>query len=454
MAARLLLLVVFMAVLSQFGGTLLRMFGVPNLIPLLRDGLLFALAALAVANTDVFKSREFFITILLCLLMIALNIGVAAFTDRHLAGLYYARLYLLPVVFAVAVRGLVMPASEGVVRSLSGMVLWIGVAINIVAFALFAAIEFNPNLIYTFLGVIKGDDLATVWYIAGGTWLRMGLPTTSPNALGMTLAFYLLLVVPLMLRGRRLLGVSRPVCVAAILIAVLALLMSFSRSSWLAVFVGGGLMFMLCRHEWNMGGPGAILKITGTMVTLSVLLLGVVLYVDSYSGGFILTWIELNLSGSDPSMKGHGDSFAIAIASLDEYFWLGYPKGTVGSRAYLFGGEMHNVENSFFALFFEMGVPMGMAYLALIASVLRGLWIHKSQWGVLAAFFTVAMFLPYVFEPEIVALFLLTYVLLGRAMQLAAEAEARGETLGAAAVPPKRRRATSTLAFQATVLDT
>jgi len=445
--ARLLCLVVFTAVLSQFLGMLLAMFGVPNVVQPLRDGLLFVLALSAISKTDIFEARGFYITLMLCVLMVVINIGVAAMTDRHLAGLYYARLYLLPLIFAMAVRGLVMPASLPVVRALTRMVLWTGLFITVLAFAIFVAIEFSPNLLYSFLGVVAGEELATVWYIAGGTWMRMGLPATSPNALGLALAFYLLLVIPLLLRGGGLLPVNRGVCILAIVLALLAMLMSFSRSSWLALAVGGGLMFLLCRREWGLGGPGAILKISVTLATLLVLLVAALLYADAYSGGFIGRWIDLNVAGSDPSMQGHGDSFWHAVSVIDEYFWIGYPKGTVGSRAALFGGAMHNVENSILTLFFEMGVPLGMVYLALIASVLKGLWLHRSQWGVVAAFGLCAMFLPYVFEPEMIALFLFISVLLGRAMQLA-EGAVPGRAPDAA---PARRRGGPGKSFQATV---
>jgi hypothetical protein len=56
--------------------------------------------------------------------------------------------------------------------------------------------------------------------------------------------------------------------------------------------------------------------------------------------------------------------------------------------------------------------------------MVRGLWIHKVQWGLLAAFTVSNMLLPYVFEPDVIALFLMLSVLTGRVMQGADRARA------------------------------
>lgn len=461
MAASLLCLVAFIAVLSQFGKVMSGMIGIPNVLPLVRDGLLIVLVLVALARTDIFKARGFFIAALLYVLLLVVNIGVAAMDGRHFAGVYYARLYLLPLLSAVAIRGLIMSAPDADIRRMVRTVFWCGLFIIVSAFGIFVAIEINPPLVYTMMGGIEGQQLATAWYIAGGTWLRMGLPAVSPNSLGLILAFYLLLLVPLMMDGRyiQMRAWTRGL---VILLTVLAMAMSFSRSSWIALLLGGGVIFALCHREWGIGSASGLMKVAGVLGVMGVLIGAALVAVDGYSGGFISQWLDLNKSGTDPSMVGHGESFTDALAAIDDYFWLGYPKGTVSARAMLFGEEINNVENSIIAAFFDMGVPLGMVFLVLVGCLLRGLWVHKSQWGMLAAFSFCCMFLPYVFEPDIIALFMTCSVLLGRALQRSAEiAAAPGGGVDIETSPeprgPKSRRArrlADASAFQATVFET
>ena len=451
MAARILCIVAFIAVLSQFGGTLAGLVGLPNPVPAVRDCVLFTLGLYAIYRTDVFKARGFFIAVLMTLLLLIVNIAIAAASDLHFAGVYYARLYLLPVIFAVAARGLLLQASPQEVRALARIVFWCGLIIVLVGFGLFAAIEVRPDLLFSLMGALEGQTLATAWYIAGGTWLRMGLPATSPNAFGLILALYLMLVIPLLIDGRFLV-VNKFMRVLVIGATLLAMLMSFSRSSWLALALGGFVMFVLCRREWGLASPAAILKLSAALFIMMMLLVVAVLAVDSYSGGFIVRWIELNASGTDPSMQGHGKSFVDALEALPDYFWIGYPKGTVSARALLFGGALHNAENSIISVFFEMGVPLGLVFLTLVVFLLKGLWVHKIQWGVVAGFGLCAMFLPYVFEPDMIALFLTVTTLLGRAMQLSQQGLA--DNLTPTPHGPKLRPGASThKAFQATVFD-
>jgi hypothetical protein len=453
MAARLLCLVAFAALVSQTGSNLMAAVGLPgSLIPLSRDGLLLLLAARAIQQADFFKSRSFYIGVVLCLFVITADIVVAAVTDQHMAGLYYGRLYLLPVIFAIAARTLLLHASPQALQGAVRFFFWSGFVVILVALALFVAIEVQPTLLSVLMRSAEGEQLATAWYIAGGVWLRMGLPATSPNAMGLAMAFYLMLIVPVMIRGR-MLAVGRVFGGTVTLLALLALLMTFSRSSWLGLMLGTFLIFMLCRQEWGMGGMGVLLKVAATGLVLIVLLGVALALVDSYSGGFISSWIELNTQGTDPSMQGHSESFTQAFEALSEYFWLGYPKGSVGARAMLFGGEAHNVENSFLILFYEMGVPMGMAYLGLIAFLLKELSVHKSQLAVLAIFGVCCMFLPYVFEPEIVAMFLVTYTLLGRAMQLADQRDADGVSADNTPVLPAPLKKKARTGFQPTVFE-
>lgn len=416
-AGRLLCLIAFVSLLSQFGKTLLGMAHVPNIIPPLRDGLLLLLVLFAIGRTDVFKARGFYLWALLCIAAISGTVFVAAFDDRHIPGLYYARIYLLPLLFAVALEGIVLRASDDDVRALLRMSFWCGLLVVFTAFGIFAAVELNPRLLRTLMGDDTGTGpLASAWYIAGGTWLRMGLPATGPNSLGLALGLYALLVGGVLF-SREPRPVPRAIVIAALALALLAVALTFSRSSWLAIMLGSTALVLACVPGSVLFSPANLTRMV-LAGALSIALVGLaLLLLDSYSDGAVSRWALLNVSGTDPSMVGHHKSFVMALESLDDYAWLGYPKGTVGARAALFGGTLYNVENSFLAVFFDMGLPLGCLFMLAIGGMLAGLWVHRSQWSVLIGFTVCAFFLPYNFEPDIVVFFLFVFTLLGRFMQ-------------------------------------
>lgn len=436
MAARILCIVAFVAILSQFIKTLLGLGGLPNPVPVLRDGLLLTLAVVALYRVDVFRQRGLFISLLLLGFLLILNAAIGALQERHFAGLYYARLYALPILSAVAVNGLLRHAGTEQLRGLSHQIFWTGAIVLAAAIGIFLSIEYDPALLRSLMGGDTGE-LATAWYIAGGTWLRMGLPATSPNALGLMTAMYLLFVLTVWFDGRYL-QVGKAARVIVVIAAVMVMALSFSRSSWLSFFCGACLLFFLCRREWGIGSAMGLVKLGSALVVISVAVVLALIYVDDYSGGFISRWLTLNTSGTDPSMVGHGHSFLLAYYGLEDYFWYGYPKGSVGARALLFGSVVNNAENSILSVFFDMGVPIGLVFLGLVVAVLRNLWVHKAQWGMLGAFSVSSMFLPYVFEPDMIGFFLMLFVLTGRVMQAAepipSSEAATVSTLGAGAV--------------------
>jgi hypothetical protein len=56
--------------------------------------------------------------------------------------------------------------------------------------------------------------------------------------------------------------------------------------------------------------------------------------------------------------------------------------------------------------------------------MLRSLWLHKIQWAFFCSFLFVNLFLPFVFSPDTIVLYLTLSILLGRAMQCSEEMHA------------------------------
>ncbi|MDR2924688.1 MAG: hypothetical protein LBU76_01830 [Azoarcus sp.] len=151
------------------------------------------------------------------------------------------------------------------------------------------------------------------------------------------------------------------------------------------------------------------------MRVMSVIMFGIlalsflVYFIDDYSGGKISHWISLNLSGEDPSMVGHGNSFVQVWEVLDEYYLYGYPRGSVGPKALVQEADLKNVENGMLSIFYDMGIPLGIAFIVFSSLLLGCMYRHPSQIAVLVGFAVPAMFLPYVFSPDIIIFFLFIY---------------------------------------------
>jgi hypothetical protein len=456
-AARIFCWLTFATVAMSFCNILLGLIGIPKMLAPVREVVVLVLFAIAFKRSDIFKDRFFFITVVLYFFLLVANIVIAALDAKHFAGLYYARIYLMSAVVAVTVHGLLLKIPEDELPAMVRLVFWSGLVIIFTAFLIFIWLEIDPPMLFTLMGESNSDgkDISAAWRIAGGgTWLRLGLPAISPNALALMVVFYLLFMVPVLMEKRYVhFGLSAKITLFSA--SLIALVMTFSRSSWMALLLGLMIIFFLCRREWKMANTRSLFKIIAALGFVLVMMVVIVIIADIYSGGFIGRWIDLTQSGSDPSLVGHGQTFVDAIDHIDKYFWLGYPKGTVGARAIFFGNEMYNAENSFIVVFYEMGVPLGVLFWLLVGAMVRGLWIHKVQWGLLAAFTVSNMLLPYVFEPDVIALFLMLSVLTGRVMQGADRARA-----GLRSPMPEvsrsfgyRRKYSGPTSFQPTIFD-
>jgi O-Antigen ligase len=456
-AARIFCWLTFATVAMTFCNTLLGLIGVPKLLAPVREVVVLVLFAIAFKRSDIFKDRYFFVVVLIYLFLLVSNIIIAALESKHFAGLYYSRIYLMSAVVAVTVHGLLLRIPEEELPGMVRLVFRSGLVIIFTAFLVFIWLEIDPPMLFTLMGQTGNDgkDISAAWRIAGGgAWLRLGLPAISPNALALMVVFYMLFMVPVLMEKRYIhFGMGAKITLFSA--ALISLVMTFSRSSWIALALGIGIVFFVCRHEWKIANARSAFKIFATLMLIFFMMVVIVIVADIYSGGYIGRWIDLTQSGSDPSMVGHGQTFVDAIDHIQEYFWLGYPKGTVGARAIFFGNEMYNAENSFIVIFYEMGVPLGVLFWILVAAMLRGLWIHKIQWGFLAAFMVSNMLLPYVFEPDVIALFLMLSVLMGRVMQCADRARAGlSVPWSKASRPiPYRGRHPGTSAFQPTIFD-
>jgi hypothetical protein len=407
-------LVAIAFILSQVINTLLRLAGIPNIFIPTREVLLVGLAIAALRRIGFNENRLFYGSALALVIIIIANVFVAIFEGRHFEGLFYARLYALPLLFSVACYGWILTIDEEEIKKVGRFLYILGVFVMFCAVLIYFAAEGNPGILSTLISGQENSQLAVTWYIAGG-WMRMGLPATAPNSLGVIAALLYIFGLSLNLSG---MASALRIRYSWILLLLTCgvLILTFSRSSWLGAFAGTCVLFITCWKIWKIGESIGLFRLFASVLSI---LLGIVIFayfIDIYSDGIVGRWITYNLTGTDPSMVGHGNSIENAWELAHQYYLFGYPRGTVGPRAAQFGGDFNNVESSVFAVFYDMGIPIGILFMIFSSLIIVSMFRHISQLAPMLILFLVMQFLPHVFSPDINIFFLIIYTVLGKLM--------------------------------------
>lgn len=401
---------VLFTLFSSFIKTLLGTVGLPNVMPALRDPLLIGLSIYGIGRLDFFASRIWPLLLACIFGFMVPYIFIAMIEDRAFVGLYYMRLYLLPFIFFIGTLGILKCAEpHDLQRGLLRFFIYWNNILFAVAVVIYTLLQSTPSVRATLFGP---DLLPSAWYISGGTWMRMGLPLSGPNTLGLIFALNSFLFLSVVLTQKELpqrLQISSRTLVLSAFLAISGLLLSFSRSSMLLLIVATPLIMMT---------PGVMsftkmLKVTFIGLVMLCLMLVLALVVDEFSNGYVTRWVVLNTSLSDPSMMGHWRSITDAIDKFHEYMAWGYPKGTVGPKSVIFTGITNNVENSFLAVIYDMGLFFAAIYGLAVATLLATGYRNRLQLILLMSFFPPCFLLPYVFEADVLIYFAFVYLVLG-----------------------------------------
>lgn len=404
-AATGLLFVLALALLGQTIKTITAYKGLPNFFPIVRDLLLMTIFVWSLGRASLFSNTRLAASLILFLFLFIAYIVISILENQYFIGFYYARVYLQPILFFVAMNIILQQMNfTGVVRVLR-FAAWFNVFILLAAFVLYAMILYLPGERVVLFGA---SILPSAWYISGGIFMRMGLPLTAPNSLGTYLGLSLLMTLLVILampsgtRGRR----------AYMLLAgfnIIALVATFSRSAMLMVVVGS--VSLLLVPAFRRG------RFLSRLVTMSAVFLVVVvmggMLVELLSNGFVSRWIELNLSLQDPSMRGHMLSFETAYNNFYQYALYGYDRGTVGPKALVSISYSNNIENSVLGVIYDFGIIGAFFFFLGYALLFVDGYKTKLQLPLLVGFLVNIQFLPYIFEPEIISFFIFAFLLIG-----------------------------------------
>lgn len=413
--------VVVLAVLGQLIKTLSVLAGISNPLPTIRDLALIGAAFLGLIAGDTFKSVKLLVGVVVLLITLFLYLLIAFWEGSPVQGLYFARIYILPVLFVAAMHGAMQNMTVGTASRIFQLVLFFGFSLVISAIGIYIASLIDPKILTSLMG---DGELASAWYISGGTWMRMGLPATGPNSLGLILSLNIMLLVALMENG---LQKKNFWAISFLVLGVIGLLLTFSRSSWLMLMTG---LFFVYVNRNALGAIKGMFWLAVGGLILAAIALSILSATDPKSFDQIQVWLELNLSGRDPSMQGHLQTFHDAWDDLEHYYLHGYPKGTVGPKAAMFTSDVNNIENSVLGLIYDMGLPLSILFMIGWAVLMAQLYVDRSQLAILLGFFVCSQFLPYVFEADIMIYLVFIYALVGLSSHIA-----RGSLKSAQATP-------------------
>lgn len=392
--------VVVGGILSAFIKNITTANSLPNIFPAFRFLGLYGSFFIVFCKTDCFKIKGYFDVVFLFSICFFLYFLVGLFDAKLAETIYYLRVYMDPVVFALLLSMInahnITANSEIYINRIN---IYLSV-FSISALILYFILQVNSELISTLIG----DELSTAWFISGGVWMRMGLPTVSPNSLGFISACNLTILFLIYLYGKK---YKKIFFYTSIVSTLLCLLLCFSRSSWVMSILGlsTGFVMHYKSHHYKLKNTGLILMISFVLMLITLFL------IDLYSDGFIRVWVMLTFSGKDPSLNGHFDSFIFAIEHLRDYFFIGYPHGTVGAKAMLFSKVVNNVENTILSIIFDMGIFLGLLFIYAYYRLFNLITIHKAQLIFIPGFMFCIQMLPYSFEYEIVIYFMAIYFL-------------------------------------------
>ncbi|MFZ2857599.1 O-antigen ligase family protein [Acidovorax sp.] len=402
--------IVVISIFGSFIKTLVEIVGVGNFIPVLRDVLIFGLSIYGLLNLKKSTATRVSSGMLAALVFVILYLAVAVVTNEIIAGIYYLRIYLIPFLFYVGALGIFdSRKNTNKYRVYLKFIINFNFLLFFASLAIYIFLELNPQFRIVFFGT---DFLPSAWFISGGTWMRMGLPATGPNTLGIIFSFNAFLFITTHLTKQKFsknLSISNKLLLFSIFTSLLGLMLTFSRSSMLLLLVSVPILIT----SRGVMTSKLFKKYSFISFCMAILLLSIIFFVDEWSDGYLSVWFTLNTKFSDPSIVGHFSSIDSAVNNLNEYLLWGYPKGTVGPKAEIFHGVLHNVENTFLSVLYDMGIFAGLLYFATVILFYASGFKNKFQLFLVVGFLPPLFLLPYVFEIDVLIYFSYIYIYLG-----------------------------------------
>ncbi len=286
---------------------------------------------------------------------IVVEIFYICISENVFRAAYIGRIYFMPLLLIPVVR--CMEFTENYFRKLLKFVM-----ANTALLSLWGLIqcqflgdEFLMNLGYpttTKWGPLRLND---EFYIAKlGDFQRLVSTFAAPNTCGLYLAIVLLVTLFMYKK----LKINRAYATVTIGLIVTALVVTFSRTAWIAACVGL-LIYSCTMIKWTKNKILTTLKIAGIILLVFIIVDGIFLTFD-----ITMAFIHLivsTINRNDSSVNGHIDSLIVSIENVFTHP-LGMGMGKNGPRALVFMKKPNLTESAYFLMMYEVGIIGSIIY--------------------------------------------------------------------------------------------
>lgn len=341
---------------------------------------------------------------------IILIVVYICFSGSPYRALYISRIYFIPMLIIPAVKTTDI-TKDDIKRLLNitmGSTILICIWGQLQAYILKDG--FLINLGYGTQRVNHGLRLKNEFYVFGGGYMQRVTGTfAAPNTFGMYLAFLIVLLVFI----SKVVRLNEKYKNFTLLICGITLIMTFSRTSWVACIAGLAIYYY--KNIKNLDKTKA-LQWVGIITGAGVLVM-LADYFAIHTGitGALVSLIRNTLTGQDSSMTGHLISWKESVVKVIKHpFGTGI--GHNGPRALLFYKYPNLTESSYFLIMYETGIFGAVLYFStFVRAALDNLNIYREtrKKEVLCIFAIIIMLgicyltLPYAQDFELLVLFYL-----------------------------------------------
>jgi O-antigen ligase len=330
---------------------------VSTLIQSWKEGLMLVLIVyiiICIVKTNKLKGTHLYILVLLGLFIITGIVGLY-FSPNFSAGLYSFRGTFEP--FIILVLTLLLPLDLDWVKKLIPKLLIIGGVVA--AFAIFQSLILGYSYLWKYYA--QDNVIPSSFVYSGGVIQRAMGTFASPNQLSLYLDFLIILFTNLLIRLPRIYFKYA----AIVGLFLIALILTVSRSGWMAFIAGLGVSILIWRRKQKIILYISVLVIIG-------LLIGFTLGLDSF---LINTFF-----GQEISANYHVNMFQENMNVILSHP-LGVGLGSAGARAVRFfdvvnSGSYYPTESYLLQTGLELGIP-GVTLLLMIMGS-SGILIYKN----------------------------------------------------------------------------
>ncbi len=201
------------------------------------------------------------------------------------------------------------------------------------------------------------------FYIARlGNFQRLVSTFAAPNTCGLYLAIVLLVILFMYKK----LNINRVFVSVTVALTSAALLVTFSRTAWIAV-CAGLMIYSFNMITWTGKKLIFVLKSAGMILLAFIILDGIFLSFDISMA--LIHLVVSTLNGEDSSVNGHIDSLVASVENIFMYP-LGMGMGENGPRALVFMKDPNLTESAYFLMTYEVGIIGSLVYFGSYLKVL------------------------------------------------------------------------------------